>query len=430
MWQRGKPSRPASENLQSAGHNQAERPIKMRQVKEKNKELNLLATPLFVFSVLLLAFNDFVLKAAFHNWLTGKISDVTGLIAFTLLGCAIWPAHRRVLGFAVSIGFMFWKSPYSQCLINIANAIFPFNIGRTVDYSDFLALPVVWLVCRYASTLRPWETQQWLIRVFAVISLIVFSATTYIPRYGISKSATLSATYDKNSLEQFEKELQIIFDNIATAHDLFCITCDSVSTGRLYSKSQTEPFELTLTVNFDAQRAVVFFDIQTRGPKASKMEHEVDIIRSEIENKLQNKYPDLKINSAKHERQQFIQLGVWKKKSNTSYLDSENRADYYKALNIIDRIMVKNRMKRAQSTHPTWVIYYTGRLFGPHASDHELIVGIDIADSPLVPITIERFTPEYAELQGTIASEVESELEAEFGKERVGQWTFWRVLSN
>jgi hypothetical protein len=112
------------------------------------KRFDLLRSPLLLLAVGVLLLNDFVLKAAFHNWLTGKLSDVAGLAAFTIFCCALWPRHVRAVGGFITDLFVVWKLPYASTAIDAANTILPFAIGRTVDYSDLIALPVVWLVCR------------------------------------------------------------------------------------------------------------------------------------------------------------------------------------------------------------------------------------------------------------------------------------------
>src|SRR5687767_14998653 len=125
----------------------------MNQPKQPPR-LELLASPVFVVSVALLVVNDFVLKATFHNGLTGKLSDFAGLAAFSLFGCALWPGRERIIALAVSVDFILWKSPYSQTLIDGINLFSPFPLSRTVDYTDLMALPVVWLACHFAPQWR------------------------------------------------------------------------------------------------------------------------------------------------------------------------------------------------------------------------------------------------------------------------------------
>jgi hypothetical protein len=64
---------------------------------------------LVLVGVLLL--NDYVLKAAFHNWLTGKLSDFAGVAAFALFWCMLFPQARRLILLGTAAGFAFWKSP-------------------------------------------------------------------------------------------------------------------------------------------------------------------------------------------------------------------------------------------------------------------------------------------------------------------------------
>ena len=62
------------------------------------KRFDLLRSPLLLLAVGMLLLNDFVLKAAFHNWVTGKLSDVAGLAAVTIFCCALWPRQVRTVG--------------------------------------------------------------------------------------------------------------------------------------------------------------------------------------------------------------------------------------------------------------------------------------------------------------------------------------------
>ena len=162
------------------------------------RQMDLLATPLFVVSICLLALNDFVLKAYFHNWLTGKLSDIAGLIAFTIFACAIWPTRRWFVAVGICIGFVLWKSPYSQPAINLINDVLPFNVGRTIDYSDCVALPGAWLVCLFIFRLRPWPIQSWLVGAIAVLSLFLFTATSYVRMDRITRTALIPTHADHN----------------------------------------------------------------------------------------------------------------------------------------------------------------------------------------------------------------------------------------
>ena len=391
-------------------------PIRMKEPRR----MNLLATPLFVVSISLLALNDFVFKTSFHNWLTGKLSDIAGLMGFAVFACAIWPARRWVVATAISAAFILWKSPYSQPVIDFINGILPFNLGRIPDYSDCIALPGVWLTCWFIVRLHPWPMRNWIVGVTAVLSLFLFTATSYIPMHRITRTALIPTSNDQSAI--VEKQLQDLFDNVASQHGLRCMVCDPLSGGRLYVKSEADPPGFSLSVNFDADRAVVFFDASSIGPEAIKSTPEIGLIRTEVENQLQALFPNLKTEEGKRPKGTTLQLGVRKKNSKTSYEAPENREDYEKAVEVIDAVVARYGFKRSTPTR-YHTVFYTGRLFGPRPSDHELAVSAGIADWPLVPIDVTAYSPKYSELQREIADELEQKLQAAFGKDRA--WVRW-----
>ncbi len=89
--------------------------------------------------------NDFYFKAVYHNSLTGKLSDIFGLVVFTLFLQFLFPDKIKKYVYAfVILFFCFWKSYWSSYLINEFNLAFPFyKINRVVDYFDLLCLMVL-----------------------------------------------------------------------------------------------------------------------------------------------------------------------------------------------------------------------------------------------------------------------------------------------
>ncbi len=315
--------------------------------------MNLLATPLFVASISLLALNDFVLKAAFHNWLTGKLSDVAGLIAFTIFACAIFPSRRWAVATTISAAFVLWKSPYSQPAIDFVNNVLPLTLGRTPDYSDYsdyIALPGVWFACCFISRLRPWPVQRWLVGVTAVLSLILFTAISNIPMHIIKRTAVLPTHGDQSTVPAVEKQLQDVFDNIANQYGLRCTVCDPLSNGRLYVKNEADPQAFYLAVNFDHVRSLVFFDVSSVGPKAKENTPKIDRLHIEIENRLQTLFPILEIEEGMRSKIKTLQLGVGKRNSNTSSEEPENREDYEKAIKVVESVVSQLGIKRASSS--------------------------------------------------------------------------------
>jgi hypothetical protein len=91
----------------------------------------------------LLLANDFLFKPLFHNALTGKLSDFAGLFVFPLFWSALLPRRRREVYALTALGFVFWKSDYSQPLIDAWNALGVLRVGRVVDLTDLSALAVL-----------------------------------------------------------------------------------------------------------------------------------------------------------------------------------------------------------------------------------------------------------------------------------------------
>lgn len=110
----------------------------------KPKQPSLLLHPAFLLSVFLLLLNDFYLKYTYHNWLTGKLSDVAGLFAFTVfLSTIFYKQKKEVIIIAVSLFFIWWKSPLSSSAILFFNEQLQIPIGRVIDYTDYIALAIL-----------------------------------------------------------------------------------------------------------------------------------------------------------------------------------------------------------------------------------------------------------------------------------------------
>lgn len=105
-------------------------------------KLSQLKDPLFITALLLLLLNDLVLKYSFGNWITGKLSDFCGLFIFPFFWSALFPQHIKRIHILTALGFILWKSPFSQPLFNFFHT-FNFPIDRVADHSDLLALPSI-----------------------------------------------------------------------------------------------------------------------------------------------------------------------------------------------------------------------------------------------------------------------------------------------
>ena len=139
----------------------------------------ILASTGFLTGLLVLLLNDLVLKGQFHNGLTGKLSDFAGLFVFPLFWTAFFPRHRRFVFVATAVLFVFWKSGYSQFVIEGWNSLPFFGIERTIDYTDLAALLVLPLAYRYSNTASVVPVSRRLIYPIAIVSLFAFTATSY-----------------------------------------------------------------------------------------------------------------------------------------------------------------------------------------------------------------------------------------------------------
>ncbi|MEO0468321.1 MAG: hypothetical protein AAF206_01775 [Bacteroidota bacterium] len=144
------------------------------------KESHKLSHPVFILSVILLILNDWVFKAAFHNALTGKLSDFAGLFAFPFLFSILFPNHKKAIHLGTVVLFIFWNSELSQPMIDGLNAIGS-AVGRTIDPGDFIALVSVYLSYRCLKHSPSFRFEPFVRKTLIGISFLAFFATTLPP---------------------------------------------------------------------------------------------------------------------------------------------------------------------------------------------------------------------------------------------------------
>jgi hypothetical protein len=150
-------------------------------------KLQLLLHPLFILSLICLLINDLYWKYEFHNWLTGKLSDFTGLFVLSVFLSAFFYKHRSIAYFTIIIFFIWWKTPLSQPLIDLLDESFSLTFQRTIDYTDYIAIPVVFA----AHFLKPAEYNFSFGKKLAVylicgICFFAFCSTSYYRKFMIS----------------------------------------------------------------------------------------------------------------------------------------------------------------------------------------------------------------------------------------------------
>ncbi len=169
----------------------------------KNNYLKIFISPLFLLGLFILLLNDFVLKAQFHNFLTGKLSDFAGLFVFALFWTVFFPKWKPLIFSFIVVFFAFWKSPFSGGFIDWWNTSGLFTIGRTIDYTDLVAfsiLPPAWIYSeKYAPLRLPRLSQNAVLTVIAFVSVFAFTATSYEDDRNVwfNKSYTFAGSKEK-----------------------------------------------------------------------------------------------------------------------------------------------------------------------------------------------------------------------------------------
>lgn len=107
----------------------------------KRKEL--IVDPYFVSGLFILLLNDLYLKYEYGNFITGKLSDFAGLLIFPLFIAALLPKLGRSAAIITGIGFILWKLPMMDPVIDRVNELSGIGISRVIDYSDYIALLIL-----------------------------------------------------------------------------------------------------------------------------------------------------------------------------------------------------------------------------------------------------------------------------------------------
>ena len=172
-----------------------------------SNRFKLLSSPFFLIPLAILLLNDFVLKAAFPGFITGKLSDFAGLFAFAYFLAVLIPAHQKLIIGAVAGFFIYWKSPLSNGLLEAYNSLALPDLVRVVDYADLSALavlPFVWLGLN--RTLPTWNVNP---AIPGVLALIGFTATSQADLY-IAYFTNVSYYIPADSREEVIQELQAL----------------------------------------------------------------------------------------------------------------------------------------------------------------------------------------------------------------------------
>ena len=160
---------------------------------------SLVKSPAFIICLLILLLNAFVLKDQFGNFLTGKLSDFTGLFVFALFWFALLPRFKKIVLISIGLFFIWWKSPLSQEVIDLWNSFGILQYSRTIDYWDLIAISVLPLSYIYAIKNENKRTGfNSLALSSMVVSCFTFFATSGETRIDIKQ--TFEIPYEKDTL--------------------------------------------------------------------------------------------------------------------------------------------------------------------------------------------------------------------------------------
>lgn len=143
---------------------------------------NVLRHPLFLFCLLLLVLNDHVLKQAYHNSITGKLSDFAGLFIFPIFWSYYLPKYKKVIYVFTALFFIYFKSSLSAPLLNLFEQL-NIPITRVVDYTDLYALLILPFSYWFLNNAKPLQFKLIGTWAVSIISLFAFCATSVIPKY-------------------------------------------------------------------------------------------------------------------------------------------------------------------------------------------------------------------------------------------------------
>lgn len=230
----------------------------------KNIELDVLVQPAFLIGLAVLLFNDFYLKSHYPCWVTGKLSDFSGLYIFTQFVAALARINIRSSAIASAFLFVFWKSSVATPFIEFVNQYSATPIYRTVDYTDLIALGILPLAVRLYS-IRVVMRWCFLKYPIALLSLFAIMGTSTIPpsynlRFDLRPSPNSNVNSSDNIYENIEQYL--------TGQGMQCRLCEKESSYRDYIDADAK---ISASFNYDAQSKTLFVLLHTYSPDKSKV---------------------------------------------------------------------------------------------------------------------------------------------------------------
>ena len=138
--------------------------------------------PVYLLALALLLLNDFWWKSTFGNAITGKLSDVAGVLAFAWFWATIFPRWANISFAATVVGFAWWKSPLATPLIICLQEL-SLPVQRVIDPTDLwalLVLPAGYYLWLHPHSFSLKRRPRWSVLMVGMVSLFAFSATSIV----------------------------------------------------------------------------------------------------------------------------------------------------------------------------------------------------------------------------------------------------------
>jgi hypothetical protein len=180
----------------------------------------------FLGCLLTLLLNDHYLKHEFSNWLTGKLSDMVGIIMLPLLLAFCLPKLKQHSAWISALLFAFWKSPFSQTSIDLYNQITFIQTSRTVDVTDLyvlLLLPIPHFIIKKIDNLNFIKLQKVNVVTIFFPTVLSLMATSPPPSHYYTRTegnlacykCNITVDYNQDEILEKLKNVDIVFDSIS-----------------------------------------------------------------------------------------------------------------------------------------------------------------------------------------------------------------------
>jgi len=163
-----------------------------------------------------LLLNDLSLKYEFPSWVTGKLSDFTGLFLLAVFLCAFFPARRTTILVGCALFFTWWKSGLSTPFIHFCHTYLSLPVSRVIDYTDLTALFVLPVAFHISQQQMPATSprQPALLALVSIISIFSFCFTS-MPRHAMgyysdarNEVSFYQTVYTRKTEGEFQEKLR------------------------------------------------------------------------------------------------------------------------------------------------------------------------------------------------------------------------------